>query len=463
MNLAVLDKEGSMAVKSLYPYQLEDVDELKGRPRIILGSVMRAGKMVETFELVKQLDLQNVLIVCPKPMIAEWHYNVIDWLGPEYELRFDIVNYAKLRRPQFVSVVQQSKYDLIVFDEAHKIKNRQAQQTKGAFLIGSFAKRIVLATGTPMENNPADLWSLLHIIDPKTFNSYWKFAERYCYIQQLPVPPYPRVIVGSKNKEELRELLGGYMLRREKWELKDHNGCPVVLDRLPERTIPVELFPEQMKKYKSMEDDLFVLLDNGEKVTAPAVIAQLTRLRQICLEPNLLSSGEKVSSPSAKTELVLELIEDADGPVVIFTYYEKYANILAEELRRNKISHALYTGPVDDYTKHKVKEDFQAGKYQALIGTIGSIGLGLTLTASHIPIFTDKFWNPQVNDQCISRLEGTGQSRPVQPIDLWAQGTVEDHMHHVLTRKLRTFRDVVVTEQEVLAETIESMRRARGG
>src|SRR5271157_4192053 len=208
----------------LYPYQEEDVLELIDRPKVILGSVMRSGKMIETFELVRRLDLQNIFIACPKPLVPEWRYKIEDWLGEEWLSRFDIFNYEKLRKGDLMYLVQKAGYELIVFDEAHKLKNRQAQQTKGAYLITGFTPRLILATGTPIENHPGDAWSLLHMIDPILFASYWAFVERYCIIQQLPKPPYPRIIMGprSDTKQELRELLAKYMLRREKNELHDH-------------------------------------------------------------------------------------------------------------------------------------------------------------------------------------------------------------------------------------------------
>lgn len=451
----------------LYPYQEQDVEELIKRPRIILGSVMRAGKMIETFELVKRLDLQNILIICPAPMVPEWKYNIEFRMGVEWLSRFDIYNYEKLRKKDFTSAVHDMHYDLIVMDEAHKVKNRKAQQTEGAFAIAQSSPRFMLATGTPMTGYPDNLWALLHMIDPPSFGSYWKFAERYCVIQQLPKPPYPRIITGSKNKQELKELLARYMLRREKEELLDHDGHPIIVDRAPTRTIPVELTDSQLLKYQSMEEELFTLLDSGELITAPIVLAQRNRLRQLCLEPNLLASDplDKVSSPSAKTQIILELAEDSDSPLLVATYYEQYARILTRELLKQGFKAVEYSGAPDIVpTRHQTVLDFQAGKYEVLVGTISSIGLGLTLTASHRVVFTDLFWDPTLVDQLISRLEGSGPPRqvyPVEMIDLWAKGTVEDHLHKVMARKHRDFRDIVVSEKQMWQDTVEYMQEVR--
>ncbi len=453
----------------LYPYQNEDVDELIDRPRVILGSVMRAGKMIETFELVRRLDLENVLIVGPKPIVEEWKYKITQWLGDEWLSRFDIYNYEKLRDTHFTRLIQSTQYQLIVLDECHKVKNRQAKQTKGAIDISMSTSRLILASGTPIDKSPADAWTLLHMIDPLKFNSYWSFVEHFCVVVRLPKPPFPKIITGPRKstQAEFRELLARYMLRREKWELLDHEGRPIILDRAPTRTIPIQLTDEQMYHYSTMEEQMFALIDSGEKITSPNVLAQRLRLRQICLEPNLLSefSDKRKSSPSAKTLAVLELVEGASDPVVVVTYFERYARILAAELKAAGFKVGEYTGAPDVVPyRHQTVLDFQDGKYEVLVGTIGSIGLGLTLTAGSQIITTDQHYSPQVMDQVISRLEGAGpprQTKPVEPIDLWAKGTVEDHLHTVLARKTKMFRELVVTEQEVWEETVNEMMKLR--
>lgn len=441
----------------LYPYQEEDVEQLIARPRLILGSVMRAGKMVETFELVKRLNLSNILVVCPKNMVPEWLYAMDDWSIERS--RFDVINYEKLRRSEIISLIQKAAYEMLVFDECHYLKNRNAQQTKGAILIAPFAPRVILASGTPLQNDPRDLFPLLHIIDSAAFPSFSAFDNRYCYYEQLPRPPFPRIFVSAKNKVELRELLGRYMLRREKEELVDWEGRRIVLERMPTHTIPIELDNKQLENYLTMEDELFAILDSGEKVTAPKTIAQIMRLRQICLDPHLLSpSLPLTSSTSAKTRMVLTLADGAGGPLIVYTYFETYARILKEELDRRGISNASYTGQTKgDENRHHIVEEFREGKYKVLIGTIKTMGLGLNLTASHEVVFTDYWWNPAVNDQAASRAEGTGQVQPLEISELWAIGTIEDHMRRVLKRKEK------MSEEIVLNETINSMRKAREG
>lgn len=437
---------------SLYPYQQEDVLWLEQHPRCILGSDMGVGKTFETLALAAKLDLTSILVICPKPLIDEWEYQIEYWLGREWVDRFNVFNYEKLRKLDFVNKLNEYSWDMIVFDECHKLKNYTTKQTRGATLISRNGSRIILVSGTPMQNGPHDLFSLLRIVDCTKYTSYWDFVERYCVVQQLPKPPYPKIIVGTRNKEELRQQLHSVMLRRTKSE---------VLPQLPPktfRTVPVQLSGRQLEQYQQMEDQLFVLLDSGEKITAPAVIAQLIRLRQICLEPNLLSEHERTSSPSIKTQIILELLDQSDGPVVIYTYFENYTRILSAELTKAKIPHALYTGKVKSEDRYQVVKDFQTGKYRALIGTLTTMSLGLTLTKSHTIIFADLWFNPAANAQAVDRLHRIGQTEPVQVIDLWAKKTIEDAMHRTLKRKEKMFSEIVATEH-----AIAELRKIREG
>lgn len=449
------------------PYQVEDVEWLKTHPRSILGSEMGVGKTLEILKLAKDENFDSILVMCPKSLVLEWEDQIKLWLGEEWLDHFVILNYEKIRNnTELVKAINRENWDMIAYDECHRLKNIAAQQTKGATKIALYniSGRLHLISGTPQQNGPQDLFSLLHMIEPQNFDQYWNFVREFCYIVRLPKPPFPIIIQGAlKSKEpELRALLHARMLRREK---RGPNGVLNDLPPISTRTIPVELNPAQRAKYIQMEDDLFTILDSGEKIMASAVTAQLVRLRQLCLEPNLLSTENKVSSPSTKTSLIIDLIRDSEDPVVVFTYFEKYARVLEQELQKVNIPYALYVGTIkDENVRHQTRVDFQAGMYKALICTITTAGLGLTLTRSHTVIFSDWYYNPMVNNQARDRLDRLGQTKPITVIDLWAHDTIEDAVHRILRRKQRSFDAIVSnagTEMEVRQETLEQLREMR--
>jgi len=463
-----------------YPFQKEAVKFMHEHPRCINGSEMGVGKTIEALKLIQELDTQHNLIICPKTLIAEWFNQVndildcdcltphtngdkldgLDLAGP----RFVAVNYDLLAVPRYWSALTDIKWDVIIFDECHRLKNNKAKRTKAAHLLVPYVPRVVMMSGTPMQNSPADLFSLFHILNPGLYRSYSSWVNMFCQTapmtfwkkgsngkaQQITV----QQIVGAKNTDELNQILHLHMHRDEK---KD------VLKDLPDklyRTIPVELGPERVQ-YNQMEKELFALLDSGELITAPAVIAQLTRLRQITLDPNLLShETPRPSTPSNKTATLLELIDDTDDKIVVYSYFARYIELLKQELNKRGIKNVMITGQVNTQDRGRAVHDFQNDKdIKVFLATIGAGGEGITLTASHTVVFTDHHWNPAVNWQAEDRLHRITQKNAVLVIDLFCQGTVEEHVAKVIRRKEKMIEAIV--SKDITSEVVASMRQTK--
>jgi len=435
---------------------------------------MGLGKTIEALKLCQELDLRHVLVICPKTLISEWFYQInsvldTDCLTPhnnsryEHKLsgldltgpRFVCINYDLLANQKCWSELVSIKWDAIVLDEVHRIKNHKAKRTRAVYLLiaGTAVPRVIMMSGTPMQNSPADLFPLFHILNPRLYHSYTSWVRMFCVVvlMRLRSGKAFNQIVGARNTKELNELLHLHMIRHTKSE---------VLKDLPDKqykVIPVTLGSE-IKQYKQMENEFFALLDSGELITSPAVISQLTRLRQICLEPNLLSRAtEKESTPSNKTQTLLELIEDTDDKIVVYSYFAQYINLLSQELDARQIKHVVVTGQTDTAERGRAIQAFQTNdEIKAFLGTIGAAGLGITLTASHTVLFTDLFWNPAVNEQAEDRLHRIGQKNSVLVIDLFCKGTVEEHVHKVVRRKEKMFNEIVTTKA-----VVESWRKAK--
>jgi len=451
--------------EKLYPYQSEDVEFLESHPRCINGNECGLGKTIEALALINKLGTRHNLIVAPKTLLFEWWSQINDWLnepcltphtnGDKLDgldlsaPRFVAVNYDLLAIPRYWTALTDVKWDVIIFDECHRLKNHRAKRTKAAHLLVPCIPRVIMMSGTPMQNSPADLFPLFHILNPKLYRSYTSWVNLFCVVVPMVVGnKHFSQIVGAKNTEELNSLLHRHMVRHTKKE---------VLKELPDklyRTIPVSLGKE-LKQYKQMEEELFALLDSGELITAPAVIAQLTRLRQICLDPNLLSHEiPKASTPSNKTQTLLELIDDTDDKIVVYSYFEQYIRILSQELNQRGIKHVVVTGSVNTVSRGRAIHEFQNDEdTRVFLGTIGAAGEGVTLTASHTVVFTDHHWNPAVNWQAEDRLHRIGQKNSVLAIDLFCKNTIEEHVHKVIRRKEKMI-DAVVTK-----EIVDSMIR----
>jgi SNF2 family DNA or RNA helicase len=467
----------------LYPYQAEDVEFMKTHPRCLNRNFMGSGKSIEAIALCDELKLRHILIVCKKTMIGNWFWEISKWsdgdcLTPHENTQYDhklagldlsaprfvCVNYDLIAMPKYRELLQSVPWDIIIYDEAHALKNHDAKRTRAAYTLSYRAPRVVFLTGTPIRNTPLDLFPLFHQMNPREYRNWRQWRDWFCITEEDEIwlrgpsgKPYPRyikrILPGVKNAEQLRQLLNLYSVYHDK---KD------ILTQLPPkqyRQVPIELGPERAQ-YETMKDEYFALLDSGVEITAPAAIAQLTRLRQICCDPNtLLPEPPRTSTPSNKTLALLDVIDETDGKLVVFTCFERYAQLLYQELEAKGIAYRTITGQVKADDRLKAELDFQNDpQVKVLVGTIGAMGEGLTLTAADTVVFADLFWTPAVNEQCEDRVYGrvdkglTG-NKSILVIDLFCHDTVEEHVHAVVRAK------EAMIDKVVMSKVVDRMRK----
>jgi SNF2 family DNA or RNA helicase len=357
-------------------------------------------------------------------------------------------------------------WDAIIFDEAHYLKNYDSKRTKGAYILAYRAPRVIFLTGTPIRNTPLDLFPLFHIMNPKEYTNWKRWRDWFCVTEReeiwvknshtgKPTARYvTKILPGEKNGEQLAQLLALYSVCNVKSE---------VMPQLPPkqyRIVPVELGHERAQ-YKTMEDEFFALLDSGVEVTAQVVVAQLMRLRQICLDPNTLHpEGPYHSSSSSKTQTLLDVLDETEGKVVVFTFFERYVQVLVEEFNKAGINHRIITGKSKDSLKAEL--DFQHDpSVKVILGTIGAMGEGFTLTAADTVIRTDMFWTPAVNEQCEDRVhgrvdKGLDSTKSTLIIDLFCPNTVEEHV-----RAIALGKEKMITDIEAMARVVSRMRASR--
>jgi len=470
--------------KELYPYQRVDVDKMKSLPKCLNRNPMGLGKTIEALALCHDLDMQHVLIVCKKSLVGEWFWQTESVLGEgaltphdngQYDHRlagldlkaprFVAVNYDLIAIPQYRSILTAVPWDLVIFDEAHRLKNYSSKRTLGAYALTYRVPRALFLTGTPIRNTPLDLFPLFHMMNPREYTSWKRWRDWFCVTEReeiwlknpytgKPAPRYiTKILPGTKNEEQLAQLLTLYSVYNEKSE---------VMPQLPPkqyRTIPVELGPEK-KQYETMQEEYFALLDSGVEITAQVAVAQMMRLRQICLDPNtLLPEPPRSSTPSNKTLALLDVIDETDGKIVVFTFFERYVQILTQEFDKAGINYRIITGKSKGALKAEL--DFQNDPaVKVILGTIGAMGEGFTLTSADVVVFTDSFWTPAVIEQCEDRVHGRVDKglesiKNTLVIDLFCPGTVEEHV-----RAVKGIKERMITEIESLARVVDRMRKA---
>ena len=289
----------------LYPYQAKGVEFMRERGHVLLADEMGLGKTAQAIKASVDND-GIVLIISSKGMKYFWQAEIIKWTGCDKDCIWipgannDVKTLLVTEPPQWTIVhwdilrrwdqLWTMKWHTVIVDEAHKAKNRKAQRTQALWKICRNAENVFLLTGTPVVNEPADLWSLLKCLYPKTYTSYWAFYKKYVLFAPTPWSRYSGEVLGVRNKEQLDQELAPIVIRRLK---------KTVMPELPDKTytfIPIELHPEQLRAYKEMVELMIAEIDDETTVLAPTVLAQIIRLRQICVGHGAFTEPEKWGS-----------------------------------------------------------------------------------------------------------------------------------------------------------------------
>jgi SNF2 family DNA or RNA helicase len=460
----------------LYPFQKMMVDRFEEASSVLCADDMGLGKTVEALALdlrrrTRQLNgskqsSYKTLIAAPLTVTSSWEKHIkILWPAAK------VVLINPKDRPAFVRALSQPyhyyvihwegvrlieelrdvKWWHIIGDEIHRIKNKKAQQTVAFKKLPTQYKTGL--SGTPADNNPQDLWSVLHWLDRREWSSDWNFMRSYVKIQQhtqgfctaINADDTPcgkshkhtfRMVIGVGNVEELHARMSPLYIRRTKEE---------VLPELPPKyysQIEVELPPKQRRIYDQMKDDMLAWIGKHEEepLAAPMVIAQLTRLKQFALAYAELvpvmrrgPDGERrevmavrLTEPSVKLDAVMQLLEDnPNEQIVVFSESKQIINLLGYRLERAKIPYGTLTGDTSQADRTSLVSAFQRKEVRVFAGTIQAGGEGITLTAASTVVFLDRTWNPSKNRQAEDRLHRIGQQNAVHVIDVVAKRTVD--------------------------------------
>ena len=307
---------------------------------------------------------------------------------------------------------------MIAADECHKMKNPSSQQGK-AFLKLQ-AETMIAMTGTPLMNNPLDLYIILKWLGYEKYPMY-AFRKHYCVMGGFG----GYEIIGYKNLDELQDRLNGIMLRRLKEDVLD----------LPEKTYIdeyVEMTTKQAIIYKEVTAEIKSNIDSIKMVNNP--LAELIRMRQATGYTGILSS---TIQESAKLDRMEELVADAvenGHKVVIFSNWTQMTTPIAKRLM--KYNPAVITGEINTDTRQQMIDKFQnTNSCKVIVGTIGAMGTGLTLTAGTVEIFLDHPWNRALYDQAVDRCHRIGQKNNVTVYNLLCKDTIDERIWELVNEK----------------------------
>ena len=481
----------------LWSFQRATVRFMETIKRGIIGHEMGTGKTVIACTATARVGAQKVLVIVPNNAKWSWARHLEEWCGcPEdiwvIETKKMVTHYNQIRgnrvareteimkvllEPTFMLILNyeqvsihhtalmNSDYDVIILDEAHRIKNRQAKRTKAISTLSHKAEYFWALTGTPFRNNYDDIWTLLNICDPNRFTSYWNFVNMH---MSTSSNRYGGVdILGLMNKERFNKMISSYMFRKTKED---------VMPDLPPKIYHDEIIPMdevQQKFYRSMEEDFIVVLNNsleekGEKpvssfdlpsnfVMAETVGSQLMKLRQICLSPALVG-GPFISS---KLEYIAELVDELkdDGEqFLVFSSFRMFVKMVSDMLKEKGVMHDIIMGGTKSTDREKSEVALREGGIQAIVGTVGAMGESMNLQTATTVIFSDIDWVPAVNQQAEDRIHrGTITTSP-RIIRIFHPETVDEDIRSVCKRKERMTNATVGQ-----METIRALLKRRHG
>lgn len=342
--------------------------------------------------------------------------NLLDELGP-----FDcvIISYGLLQRE--ADLLKQVKWNSIIADEAQALKNPLAKRTKAAFALKGDFKMIT--TGTPIENNLSELWSLFRFINPGLLGNIKRFGERFA----LPMENGKEdPLAARKASQSLKTLIKPFILRRMKNQ---------VLNELPSRTdinIRVAMSQQERDFYEALRLNAIDNISQSDQQANAGeqrikMLAELVKLRQACCHPKLVMAESDI--PSAKLAALDELLEELklnNHKALIFSQFVGHLQLIKQHLDTKGLRYQYLDGSTPQKQRQERVNAFQRGEGDVFLISLKAGGAGLNLTAADYVIHMDPWWNPAVEEQASDRAHRIGQLRPVTVYRLITQNTIEE-------------------------------------
>jgi SNF2 family DNA or RNA helicase len=373
----------------------------------------------EEAHILGQRLKKNKLVVCGnKEKLEDTSLMLQDAL----ESYFIITNIESLRDDAIVAnlsvLCSQKRISMIAVDEIHKNKNPNSQQSKGLMKLEADCE--IAMTGTPLMNTPLDLFIIFKWLGFEKW-TFYKFRNHYCMMGGFG----GHEIVGYKHLDEMQDRLNAIMVRRRKEDVLD----------LPEKTY-VDEYVEMLPKQKIIYDEVTasIKMNIDQIAIAPNPLAELIRMRQATGYTGILSSEIQ---ESAKLDRMEEVVEDAIAngrKVVIFSNWSQMTDAIIYRL--SAYNPLRITGETPDELRIINVDDFQHDdRRRIIVGTIGAMGTGLTLTAGTVEIFVDHPWNRALYDQAVDRCHRIGQNNNITIYNIMCKNTIDERIWNIVNEK----------------------------
>ena len=402
----------------------------------ILADEMGLGKTIQTIAFLLSNKDKKSIVITPTALIYNWK-NELEKFAPT--LKVGLLHAAKSEREKILDNIdnydvllttyttykndmdkyKNINFDYCIIDEAQNIKNPDAIITKAIKKINAKVKFAL--TGTPIENNLMELWSIFDFIMPGYLYNKSKFKSTF--------------VNNEKNIIELKNLIKPFILRRTKKE---------VITELPdkiEQKIIIDLEKEHKRAYKGYVNLITrkIKENNQDNIT---VFSYLTKLRQLCLSPELMVKNYQ--GKNSKLDVLINIIKDSsDKKILVFSQFTKVLEVIGKRLNEENISYSYLDGKTSAKDRVKLVEEFNTNNNKVFLISLKAGGTGLNLTSANIVVHFDPWWNPAVEDQASDRAHRIGQKNVVNVIKLIAKDTAEERVINLQETKKELIEDVI--------------------
>jgi len=435
------------------------IEELLKNKKYILADDMGLGKTTSTIIASLETGAKKILIICPASLKINWQreYQLYSEKtsyvceGKNYSedaeiviMNYDIIKNFHDSKDRKNSIILNSKFDLVIIDEAHYIQNVQAQRTKLINDLVRDIERLWLLTGTPMTSRPINYFNLLSLVDSPVAKNWMAYVVRYCAGYQFKVGPRKVWnVMGASNLEELRDRTSATVLRRLKEDVLD----------LPDKIITPVYLRLRSKMYEEVMGDYYNWYDKNpdESKNLSIQFTKLTQVRQVIADE--------------KTQHTIELAEnivEQGKKVIIFCNFTKSLEVICNHFGKSAVR---LDGSMSKIQRQDAVDRFQEDeKVKVFVGNIKAAGVGITLTAAEAVIMNDLSFLPSDHSQSEDRAYRYGQKNNVLVYYPIFENTIEGIIYDILNNKKRIIATVMgdaPDETNIVEEILNSINQRR--
>jgi SNF2 family DNA or RNA helicase len=411
-------------VDGLYEFQIEDAEFIERREGVaFLGHDPGVGKTPIVLDyLANHPECERVLVVVPTVGVYNWNRLAMQWIGepvhpvtkvdaewPDERIVACSYTMARLRADELIK----KKWDLLILDECHRVKDSKALQSKAIRKMGKQSAKRILMSGKPFLNKVTELWHPLHVLDPVGWPDWWRFATRYTLGRDA-------YWTGLVNGDELKRRLAEVMVRRTKREVLTW------LPALTRQVIPIDPAEDFMSRYLARENELVTSGTNP--------LAALTELRQMAgLEAMLVAK-----------DMAKNFMEESEEKLVLYCHHLEVMAYLVHELEQYGVD--FINGSIPASERLVKAQRFQNEPRPRIMIINSAASEAIDLYRSADIYFVEREWTPAIEEQAEGRLDRSGQTMPVTSSYITLTGTVMERLAGVVEGKRHEFGRVLKSD-----------------